>query len=398
MTTIFRSVITLAVLTCLGVSIPALARSSDSDSDSDSDSHGAQHIHSSDTGPYGFKFSLRTDDGSPHEIVEDEDGSTHLKVVIGKPYRLVGKAPPKWSADRPFTYLVLESQVDGSEDAWIASRKIALNGKRRFDHTFTFPSTVGRRVWRMRVFNDDGEGTGAAPPTVVSGLLSTESDYAFTVNLINATKSDLVIYYPVQQIADGSYCEKSFLLNQGATATTTYTNPTFGSESTPPITYPQDSEAQFTYWAERQNSGAITDKYAMRWNYTQKGYNACSSDQANLKLVSGETYYIRLTPRSFASGFDAYVWSEGSLNIPVCSSAMLTNLGDDITDNSAEFAIKFLMFLGKTVKTVKAGLTCASTGDPDACYKADKGVVTLVGQAEEVDEKFQADLPSECPS
>ena len=163
----------------------------------------AAQFHSSGLGPFGFKFSLRTDDGSPLETVEDEDGSTRVKAVIGKQYRLVGVVPAKLSKNRPFTHLVLESQVDGSEDAWIASRKIPLNGGRRFDHTFKFPSTIGRRVWRMRAFKDDGlEGVDAAPPIVVSGLLSVETDYVFTVNLINDTKSDLVIYYPVQQRSD----------------------------------------------------------------------------------------------------------------------------------------------------------------------------------------------------
>ncbi len=342
---------------------------------SDSNIHGAQFNHSSDEGEFGFKFSLHTVDGSPLHTVEDEYGVKYAKLVIGKNYRITGEVPPQLYAMT--SYLVLEHQAVG-EDTWVAIRKFKLANRPDFDQTFTLPNTTHLRgKWRLRSFNEEGlEGT--VEPAVVSGTLSAEADLVITWNLTNDTKSDLIVHYPTQKLITGEFCTSEFTLLAGETARTTITNP--------------GDWSGMTWYANRVKSGAITDNYTMRWDHKVSGYDACSSPEANFVMESGGVYNMRLTPRALSSGFDAFVWSDGS---SVCSAGWLTNFGYSLADHTSNFIEAVIVDTGWAVAIAGMGYACVTT--VAACFATGGLVTTEVNSLYKQTSQLVKDLPPSCP-
>ena len=381
MATFLRIELPVTKFLFLGLLIAAVTLASGPALGNDPSSLGAlgtgSSTYTSDEGPFGFKFSLQTVDGSPLNTVTDEYGETYAKLVIGQRYRVTGDVPlylRRYLRFRTstFTHLILEHQAVG-EDTWDATHKFELPKGPSFDWTFTLPTRVASRGhWRLRTFNNEG-GEGTEDPAVVSGLLGTTADAVVTWGLINDTKSDLYISYPTQQLANGNYCSMKFTLPAGQTSTTTFTNP--------------PDWAALTFYATRVKSGVITDRYIMRWDHKVKGYNACSSDEAGLGVESGQTYYMRLTPRNLSSGFDAFVWRD---DFPVCSAGWLTDFGYSMADHTFNFVETYLVDAAITFAAIGMGLSGNVVG-------AVAATTTVVDRVVKQYEELRPDLPSDCP-
>lgn len=264
------------------------------------------------------------------------DWYPHPKLVVGKSYRVVGKVPPRIWKQLGDHYLVLETRRTDDSDNWVAYKKIKVQANRHFDETFKVGKVLHSvRDYRVRVFPQDGEPDYQDPvgaTALASPALTAVADSELRIRIFNETKSDWNLFLPTGsddsqlegyvddngkvvtkqcQTNCGNYDTVTERLNQGAYADLIYTNPPVGTA--------------VGFYGERAD-GCLgkCDKYVINWAHKpNNNYTACADNMPG--FASGENYYVRMTPRTFGSSLDLFIWGD---NTPLCSAGLDNGWGN----------------------------------------------------------------------
>ncbi len=198
------------------------------------------------------------------------------------------------------------------------------------------------RDYRVRGFPSDGEpdeDDEAGGDTFASPTLTAVAESVLSIRIFNDSKADWNLTLPLGsdnsslegyvddngnvvtkqcQTDCGDYETVTERLNQGAYADVIYTNPPVGTA--------------VGFYGERAD-GCLgdCDKYVINWAHKPNNkYTPCSDNMPG--FASGENYYIRMTPRTFGSSLDLFIWGD---NTPLCSAGLDNGWGNFWDDHPA---------------------------------------------------------------
>lgn len=255
------------------------------------------------------------------------------QFVINEKYAVQGQLPAGWMSQTKRTgraaaidkvhYVALEIRKS-EQDEWRVFSHIPVDQRGRFEGQFTASRTfLGNTHIRARHLRPGSQPASGETDLSLSTVLTTTGVSQVNIKIINDTDSNLIFTVPtnyddtVDPPVYGS--EYSFKVDKNTSMWQVYRNV---------------AEATAVYWqAKRESCFAGCNTFRTRWDNAPRGYTSCKDLPPSLE--SGGTYYVRVTPQSFDSGYDLFFWGTNS---PLCTGEMVTGLVASIQDHPVAFA------------------------------------------------------------
>ncbi len=298
----------------------------------------------------GWHVKIIKPDGTAIPLKSLEDGTAISKLVMNESLRVKGQIPESYSQYwGQHVELQMKERIDPYQ--WTTIKHLKSDEFGAFDIPFVVSQKMLRPHYYRIALMDIPEGQSEEVTNLLgsenvsttttdlptSDTLTATGDFEFAIELINETKDDLNITIPTTGSVTGQWDQEGQVTTNGVVA---------GQVSTASIRINAGTKMRFIYsnpmpnqavtWIAERADGCLgkCDQYVVNWDHKPSNkYTACVDQIPNFQ--SNQTHYVRITPRTFSSSMDLFIWGD---NDPLCTAGLDNGWGN-FWDNHRDLKI-----------------------------------------------------------